>query len=213
MKNHHAYLGGLLEHVVNLMELVTRVAPLLSGASIADLLLMGAFLHDMGKIDELTYERDFAYTDEGQLIGHVVMAVGMLEAEARARPSGSPASRCPHETGAAAQAHDRQPSRPVRVRQPEAADDARSRRPAPPRQSRRQDPQLRAADARRPERRERLDQLPSSRWAASCSRATPGTSHARRIDANEASSHCELQCTDVAARCVRARAPSDVDRR
>ena len=40
---------------------------------------MGAFLHDVGKIDELTYDRDFAYTDEGQLIGHVVMAVGMLE--------------------------------------------------------------------------------------------------------------------------------------
>ena len=40
---------------------------------------MGAFLHDVGKIDELTYERDFAYTDEGQLIGHLVMAVGMLE--------------------------------------------------------------------------------------------------------------------------------------
>ena len=43
---------------------------------------MGAFLHDMGKVDELTYERDFAYTDEGQLIGHLVMAVGMLEQEA-----------------------------------------------------------------------------------------------------------------------------------
>ena len=40
---------------------------------------MGAFLHDMGKIDELTYERDFGYSDEGQLIGHLVMAVGMLE--------------------------------------------------------------------------------------------------------------------------------------
>ena len=40
---------------------------------------MGAFLHDMGKVDELTYERDFAYTDEGQLIGHLVMAVGMLD--------------------------------------------------------------------------------------------------------------------------------------
>ena len=44
-----------------------------------DLLLMGAFLHDVGKIDELAYEREFTYTDEGQLIGHLVMAVGMLD--------------------------------------------------------------------------------------------------------------------------------------
>ena len=53
---------------------------------------MGAFLHDVGKIDELAYERDFAYTDEGQLIGHVVMAVGMLEKKLREaeRLSGEP---------------------------------------------------------------------------------------------------------------------------
>ncbi len=44
-----------------------------------DLLLMGAFLHDIGKIDELSYDRDFAYTDEGQLIGHLVMAIGILD--------------------------------------------------------------------------------------------------------------------------------------
>ena len=49
--------------------------------SIAILLLMGAFLHDLGKIDELTYQRGLAYSDEGQLIGHLVMAVGMLEAK------------------------------------------------------------------------------------------------------------------------------------
>jgi 3'-5' exoribonuclease len=78
VKNHHAYLGGLMEHVVNLMELITRIAPLYPTIN-GDLLLMGAFLHDVGKIDELTYERDFAYSDEGQLIGHVVMAVGILE--------------------------------------------------------------------------------------------------------------------------------------
>ncbi len=78
VKNHHAYLGGLLEHIVGLMELITRVAPLYPAINV-DVLLMGAFLHDVGKVDELTYERDFAYSDEGQLIGHVVMAVGMLE--------------------------------------------------------------------------------------------------------------------------------------
>ena len=102
---------------------------------------MGAFLHDMGKIDELAYEREFTYTDEGQLIGHLVMAVGMLDAKLieAERLSGEP---FPTETGAAAEAHDRQPSRPVRVRQPQAADDARSRGPAPPRQPRRQAAQL-----------------------------------------------------------------------
>jgi 3'-5' exoribonuclease len=78
IKNHHAYLGGLAEHIVSLMEVITRVAPLYPAIN-ADVLLLGAFLHDVGKVDELTYERDFAYSDEGQLIGHVVMAVGMLD--------------------------------------------------------------------------------------------------------------------------------------
>lgn len=82
VKNHHAYVGGLIEHVVNLMELVTRVAPLYPSLN-ADLLLMGAFLHDAGKVDELTYDRDFAYSDEGQLIGHLVIAVGMLDRKLR----------------------------------------------------------------------------------------------------------------------------------
>jgi 3'-5' exoribonuclease len=44
---------------------------------------MGAFLHDIGKIDELTYERELSYSDEGQLIGHIVLAVSMLEAKIR----------------------------------------------------------------------------------------------------------------------------------
>jgi len=78
VKNHHAYVGGLLEHVVNLMEVIERVAPCYPELD-RDLLLMGALIHDMGKIDELSYDRGFAYTDEGQLIGHVVMAIGLLE--------------------------------------------------------------------------------------------------------------------------------------
>ena len=82
VKNHHAYLGGLIEHVVNLMELITRIAPLYPSIN-SDLLLFGAFLHDAGQVDELVYERDFAYTDEGQLIGHVVMAVGLLDRKLR----------------------------------------------------------------------------------------------------------------------------------
>jgi 3'-5' exoribonuclease len=78
VKNHHAYKGGLLQHVVSLMELCRVVSaryPELND----DLLLMGAFLHDMGKTVELSYERELGYTDEGQLLGHVVIAIGMLE--------------------------------------------------------------------------------------------------------------------------------------
>ncbi len=80
IKNHHAYRGGLLEHVVNMMEVGLRIAEFYPQLD-RDLLLFGTFLHDMGKIDELGYGRDFSYTDEGQLIGHIVMAVGMLEAK------------------------------------------------------------------------------------------------------------------------------------
>ncbi|MCE9603812.1 MAG: HD domain-containing protein [Planctomycetia bacterium] len=82
VKNHHAYVGGLLHHVVQMMDLVSAVRPLYPQVD-GDLLLMGAFVHDMGKIDELSYDRGFAYTDEGQLIGHLVMAVAALDYKAR----------------------------------------------------------------------------------------------------------------------------------
>jgi 3'-5' exoribonuclease len=82
VKNHHAYRGGLLDHVVSLMELVTRVAPHYTALD-ADLLLLGAFLHDVGKIDELTYERDLGYSDAGQLLGHVVQGVGIVDGKIR----------------------------------------------------------------------------------------------------------------------------------
>ncbi len=80
MKNHHAYPGGLLEHVVNLMEVADSIAthyPILN----RDLLLMGVFLHDIGKIEELSSDHGFAYTDAGQLLGHVVLAISMLDAK------------------------------------------------------------------------------------------------------------------------------------
>lgn len=82
VKHHHAYFGGLLEHITNLMEVVNRVGPCYPQID-RDLLLTGAFLHDLSKIDELTYDRELAYSDEGQLIGHIVMAVSMLEAKVR----------------------------------------------------------------------------------------------------------------------------------
>lgn len=74
---HHAYRGGLLEHVVTMLEVALRVAPLYPDLD-RDLLLMGILVHDMGKIDELSYERTFGYTDEGQLVGHLVIGVEML---------------------------------------------------------------------------------------------------------------------------------------
>lgn len=82
IKNHHAYHGGLLEHVVKLMEVVLAFAPCYPEID-QDLLLMGAFLHDLAKVDELTYDDAFDYTDEGQLVGHLVMAVGMLDEKLR----------------------------------------------------------------------------------------------------------------------------------
>lgn len=91
VKNHHAYPGGLLEHVANLMEVVLRVVDRYPAVD-PDLLLMGAFVHDMGKIRELSYDRGFAYTDEGQLLGHVNIAIGMLDAKCdeAARLAGEP---------------------------------------------------------------------------------------------------------------------------
>lgn len=78
IKNHHAYRGGLLAHVVSLMEVCRVVAPLYPELD-SDMLLLGAFLHDAGKIDELTYDREFGYSDAGQLIGHVVMVLSTVE--------------------------------------------------------------------------------------------------------------------------------------
>ncbi len=77
VRNHHAYLGGLLEHVVTLMDAAERLLPLYPELD-RDLLLTGIFLHDIGKVRELTYHKVFAYSDEGQLIGHLVIGVEML---------------------------------------------------------------------------------------------------------------------------------------
>jgi 3'-5' exoribonuclease len=71
---HHAYLGGLIEHVVGLCGLAKLVAIHYPELDL-DLLLTAAMLHDIGKLDELCYERSVAYTIEGQLLGHIVMEV------------------------------------------------------------------------------------------------------------------------------------------
>jgi 3'-5' exoribonuclease len=77
IKHHHAYHGGLLEHVVNLLSVADRIVEFYPELD-RDLLMTGIFLHDIGKIDELSYDRAFGYTDEGQLVGHLVMGVEML---------------------------------------------------------------------------------------------------------------------------------------
>ena len=71
---HHAFIGGLLEHVVGLCGLAKQVAAHYPELN-ADLLLTAAALHDVGKLDELCYERAVSYTTEGQLLGHIVMEV------------------------------------------------------------------------------------------------------------------------------------------
>jgi 3'-5' exoribonuclease len=68
---HHAYFGGLLEHVVSLCGLCKVVLSHYPEAN-SDLLLTGAVLHDVGKLEELTYERSIGYSDDGQLLGHIV---------------------------------------------------------------------------------------------------------------------------------------------
>lgn len=69
---HHAYLGGLLEHTVSLIDLCDRIAQQYDYLN-RDLLLTGALLHDVGKARELTYRITFDYSDEGRLIGHIMM--------------------------------------------------------------------------------------------------------------------------------------------
>jgi 3'-5' exoribonuclease len=74
---HHPYLGGLLEHSLSLVKLCRKVGEHYQGIDV-DLLLTGAVLHDFGKIDELGYERAFGYTNDGQMIGHLVMETIMV---------------------------------------------------------------------------------------------------------------------------------------
>jgi 3'-5' exoribonuclease len=75
---HHNYLGGLLEHTLSVCEmtrLVIQHYPELDG----DLLLAGAFLHDVGKVKELHWDRRIDYTDEGRLVGHLMLGVTMVD--------------------------------------------------------------------------------------------------------------------------------------
>ena len=87
---HHAYLGGLLEHVVGLCGLAHQIAEHYPELDL-DLLLTAAILHDVGKLDELCYDRVIGYTTEGQLLGHIVMEIETV-ANAMNKIEGFPAA-------------------------------------------------------------------------------------------------------------------------
>lgn len=78
---HHAWLGGLLEHTLQLMKIADTILPLYPQLN-RDIVLMGLFLHDLAKTAELTWEKGFQYTDDGQLIGHIVRGAIWLQFKA-----------------------------------------------------------------------------------------------------------------------------------
>jgi 3'-5' exoribonuclease len=90
---HHAWLGGLIEHVLSLCALARQAAAHYKFID-GDLLLTGVVLHDIGKIHELSYERGFTYTSEGQLLGHLMIALRMVDEKLRSMPEFPKPLRC-----------------------------------------------------------------------------------------------------------------------
>ena len=82
---HHVYIGGLLEHSLAVAALAEDVCRRYPGLN-HDLLVTGALLHDVGKVAELSYLRSFDYTDDGKLLGHIVIGVEMIEERLRRLP-------------------------------------------------------------------------------------------------------------------------------
>jgi len=83
MTMHHAYIGGLLEHIVSLAGLSRGVCAHYPELD-ADLILAGIVLHDIGKVDELRYARAIDYSDEGRLLGHISIGLVMVREKIRA---------------------------------------------------------------------------------------------------------------------------------
>lgn len=79
---HHAYIGGLLEHTVSVITLVYRICNHYPDLD-RDLLIAGAFLHDIGKIEEFVYDTHIGYSDAGRLVGHMVLGTQMLDEKIR----------------------------------------------------------------------------------------------------------------------------------
>ncbi len=76
---HHCYLGGLAEHSLNMAEILLKISEFYPHAN-RDLLVAGALLHDIGKIEELDWETGIDYTDRGRLLGHIVISQEILNA-------------------------------------------------------------------------------------------------------------------------------------
>jgi 3'-5' exoribonuclease len=89
---HHAYLGGLIEHVLSLCGLARLAASHYKSIDL-DLLLTGVILHDIGKIHELSYDRGFSYTTDGQLLGHIQIGIRMAGDRMAALPDFPPRLR------------------------------------------------------------------------------------------------------------------------
>lgn len=83
MTLHHAYLGGLLEHTVSLMNLADAMLKQYPKLN-RDIVMFGLFLHDLGKCQELTWEKGLGYSDDGHLVGHIARGVIWLERKADA---------------------------------------------------------------------------------------------------------------------------------
>jgi 3'-5' exoribonuclease len=89
---HHAWIGGLLEHIVSLLGLCDRVIPHYPQVH-RDLVMTGAILHDIGKLEELRWSLNFDYTLEGQLLGHITLGIAMIEKRIAAIPDFPPRLR------------------------------------------------------------------------------------------------------------------------
>ncbi len=89
---HHAWIGGLLEHVLSLMSLCDAAAQHFPAVN-RDLVLTGVFLHDIGKLRELAWGTSFEYTLEGQLLGHITIGIRMIEEKIAAIPDFPAAKR------------------------------------------------------------------------------------------------------------------------
>jgi 3'-5' exoribonuclease len=90
-QNHHAYLGGLLEHTLSVARVCDMLADHYRGGIDRDLLIAGALLHDIGKIREIGARGGFPYTDEGKLLGHILLGLQMVADAAAAVPELKPA--------------------------------------------------------------------------------------------------------------------------